>query len=98
MTGRRGIRRHFEELSPAHVTFGVAGFFGVAMDYRGLDDPCHVPALPGGRHARAPDRRSTRIPEHERLAQARARRRAQWAGFDRLAARVGRPRCHSPGS
>jgi uncharacterized protein YbcC (UPF0753/DUF2309 family) len=33
------IRRYFEEQSAQHVTFGVAGFFGVAMRFRGLDDP-----------------------------------------------------------
>jgi uncharacterized protein YbcC (UPF0753/DUF2309 family) len=33
------IRRHFEELDPRHATFGVAGFFGIAMDWASIDDP-----------------------------------------------------------
>ncbi len=33
------IRRHFEELDPRHITFGAAGFFGVAMEFTSLDDP-----------------------------------------------------------
>lgn len=33
------IRRAVEEQHPLYVTFGAAGFFGVAMDYRGLYDP-----------------------------------------------------------
>ncbi|HSP81849.1 MAG TPA: DUF2309 domain-containing protein [Myxococcaceae bacterium] len=76
-----GIRRHFEELSPAHETFGAAGFFGVAMDYRGLDDAghaslCPLAVTPGHEVVEHPH------PEHEHRARARARLRALWARFD----------------
>ncbi|WP_063934789.1 YbcC family protein [Archangium violaceum] len=75
------IRRHFEELSPAHETFGAAGFFGVAMDYRGLDDASHaslcpVVVTPGHEVVEQAH------PGHEHLARARARTRALWARFD----------------
>jgi hypothetical protein len=75
------IRRHFEELSPQHETFAAAGFFGVAMDYRGLDDAnhaalCPVVVTPAHEVVEHPH------PDHEHLAQARARARALWARFD----------------
>jgi len=38
------LRRHLEEVEPSIETFGAAGFYGVAVDYRGIDD-AHGAAL-----------------------------------------------------
>jgi uncharacterized protein YbcC (UPF0753/DUF2309 family) len=39
-------RRHLEEIEPACETFGLAGFYGVAMYYRGVADAHYVPLCP----------------------------------------------------
>jgi len=40
------VRRHFEELGPDRETFGAAGFFAVAMYYRGTEDWHKRPLCP----------------------------------------------------
>lgn len=40
------IRRHLEEVAPDVVTYGTAGFFSVAMYYRGASDAHFVPLCP----------------------------------------------------
>jgi hypothetical protein len=40
------IRRHLEEIDPEIETFGAAGFFGVAVDYTGMDDAHGVALCP----------------------------------------------------
>jgi uncharacterized protein YbcC (UPF0753/DUF2309 family) len=40
------MRRHLEEVAPDVETFGIAGFYGVAMYYRGASDAHFVPICP----------------------------------------------------
>ncbi|AGC42037.1 hypothetical protein MYSTI_00687 [Myxococcus stipitatus DSM 14675] len=77
------FRRHFEELDAKHETLGIAGFFGVAFDYQGLDDAnavalCPVVVTP----AHAVEERA--CPEHEPLAKTRAHRRTRWARLEHV--------------
>lgn len=74
------LRRHLEEVDPQIETFGAAGFFGVAVDYRGLDDPdgvslCPVVVKPGHEVVEKP------VAEHAHLHEKRQTRRKAWAAL-----------------
>ncbi|MBK9386883.1 MAG: DUF2309 domain-containing protein [Planctomycetes bacterium] len=79
------IRRALEELDPRCETFGAAGFFGLAIDYLGLDD--HEPA-PHAPVVVTPTHEVHEAPlytERERDS-ARRRWRGSWHGFERVLA------------
>jgi uncharacterized protein YbcC (UPF0753/DUF2309 family) len=69
------FRRHLEEAAPDCETFGAAGFFGVAMYYRGAADAHFVPLCP---IAIRPRHFVDEYPE-ESLEETRRRRQARRA-------------------
>jgi uncharacterized protein YbcC (UPF0753/DUF2309 family) len=78
------IRRHLEEVDPEMETFGAAGFFGVAMNYAGLDDAhgvalCPVVVKPQHAVAERP------VAGEEEASGQRRRLRRAWAAMAREA-------------
>ncbi|HXV62936.1 MAG TPA: DUF2309 domain-containing protein [Vicinamibacteria bacterium] len=65
------IRRHLEEVEPRCETFGAAGFFGVAMYYRGVADAHARPLCP---IAIEPEHEVIEVPEAEREVDLKRRR------------------------
>ncbi len=75
-------RRHLEEIDPEVETFGAAGFFGVAVDYTGIDDAhgaalCPVVVKPQHAVVERPS------PQHLHLHETRTARRKLWAQLAR---------------
>lgn len=71
------IHRHTEELDPEYETLGAAGFFGMAIDYTGLDDHCSTPLCPA---VATPAHRILEVarPEEEHEAFPTHQKRSKW--------------------
>jgi uncharacterized protein len=72
------VRRHLEELDPEIETFGAAGFYGVAMNYAGIDDAHGVslcPVVVKPQHAI----RERPVEGHDDTYKQRRALRKQWA-------------------
>ncbi|HBY62198.1 MAG TPA: DUF2309 domain-containing protein [Solibacterales bacterium] len=76
------IRRHLEEHAPTVETLGAAGFFGIAVDYAGIDDAHGValcPVVVKPQHAV----RELPHPEHRDAFERRKALRLLWARIAR---------------
>ena len=83
------IRRAVEEQHPAYVTYGAAGFFGVAIDYQGLYDRepaahCPVVVTPGHEVHEQP------IDSELSWHALRGKVRDAWLGFERRSGELSR--------
>ncbi len=76
------MRRHVEEVDPDIETFSAAGFFGVAMNYAGIDDAHGVslcPVVVKPQHAI----RERPADGHDELYERRLKLRKHWASMMR---------------
>lgn len=83
------IRRAIEEQRPDYLTYGVAGFFGVAIDYQGLDDrepAAHCPVVVTPAH----EIHERPVYTHRRWHLLRTRLRDRWHDWERHTVRTSR--------
>jgi len=73
------LRRHFEELDPHYETFGIAGYYGLAISYRGLTAAHGSPLCPA---SMSPSHQISEVAEDEAVD---ASWRKRWV----LAAKLG---------
>jgi uncharacterized protein YbcC (UPF0753/DUF2309 family) len=69
------LRRAVEETDPEVETFGAAGYFGIAVDYAGIDDPHGAALCPVVVKPRHKVREKPRSEDRELLESRRLRRR-----------------------
>ncbi len=83
------IRRALEELDPAIETLGAAGFFGMAIDFMGLDDHVPAPYCPVV-VSPAHEVHESAVERDRKWQGLRGRLRASWHGVERTVARASR--------
>ena len=83
------LRRHIEEIEPRAETYGIAGFYGLAVNYRPLDSQRAIPLCPAGV---VPGHVIHEVaePAHETWADARNGRRIGFARLFHFSARGSR--------
>jgi hypothetical protein len=83
------IRRAIEELDPAIETLGAAGFFGMAIDFMGLDDHEPAPYCPVVVKP-AHEVHESAVAHERKWQDLRGRLRASWHAVERTVARASR--------
>ncbi len=73
------LRRHIEEYDAKYETYGIAGFYGLSIAYKGLSDAHRVPLCPA---SQKPTHKINEIPENPELG-------AQWNRRFALAGQLG---------
>lgn len=67
------LRRHVEECEEDYETYGIAGFYGLAIAYKGLTDGHRVPLCPA---SQTPKHKINEVPEDSQAAEKWTRRYA----------------------